>query len=115
MKNKIGKRIPISWAKKIANELGYTQVIIHAYDGESNMQCVTTYGKTIADCENAAKGGNTIKRLLEWPEELCNAKPKRTIPKVPKNERSQLNEGTDKIEILPKIDIKKVKKSNEGI
>ena len=92
MKNKT-KRIPITWAKKIANELGYTQVIIHAYDGETGIQSVCTYGKTIADCDNAAKGGNAIKRLLKWPEELCNAKPKRTIPKVPKNERIQLNEG----------------------
>lgn len=73
----MAKRIPINWAKKIAEELGYTQVIIHGYDGETNVQCVTTYGKSISDCENAAEGGNAIKKLLGWPEELCNAKPKR--------------------------------------
>ena len=73
----MSKRIPINWAKKIAEELGYTQVIIHGYDGETNVQCVTTYGESLSDCENAAEGGNQIKRLLGWSEELCNEKPKR--------------------------------------
>jgi len=77
----MSKRIPISWAKKIANELGYTQVVIHAYDGETGTQHVTTYGKSIVDCDNAAKGGNAIKKLLKWDEDLCNAKPKRIIDK----------------------------------
>jgi hypothetical protein len=77
----MAKNIPINWGKKIAEELGYTQVIIHGYDGETGMQCVTTYGKTVSDCENAAEGGNTIKKLLGWPEELCNAKPKRSKKK----------------------------------
>lgn len=72
-----GKRIAVSTAKKIANELGYSQVIIHGYDAETGIQCVATYGKSISDCKNAAKGGNAIKRLLGWPEELCNAVPKR--------------------------------------
>lgn len=75
--NKTGKRIPINWAKKIAEDLGYSQVIIHGYDKETGVQCVTTFGKSIEDCKNAAEGGNAIKRLLKWPEELCNAKPKR--------------------------------------
>lgn len=73
----MSKRIPINWAKKIAEELGYTQVIIHGYDGETNVQCITTYGESLSDCENAAEGGNQIKRLLGWSEELCNEKPKR--------------------------------------
>ena len=74
-----GKRIPINWAKKIAEDLGYSQVIIHGFDGETGIQCVTTYGKSLKDCENAANGGNEIKRLLQWPEELCNTKPRRVI------------------------------------
>lgn len=74
---KSGKRIPITVAKRIANELGYTQVIIHAYDGETGIQSVCTYGKSIADCDNAAIGGNTIKKLLGWDESLCNATPAR--------------------------------------
>lgn len=75
--SKTGKRIPISWAKKIAIELGYTQVIIHAYDGETGIQSVCTFGKSLSDCDNAAKGGNAIKKFCGWPEELCNAKPRR--------------------------------------
>ena len=83
----MSKRIPISWAKKIANELGYTQVVIHAYDGETGTQHVTTYGKSLEDCDNAAKGGNAIKKLLNWDEELCDAKPSRVI-----NKEKQLND-----------------------
>lgn len=75
---KTGKRIPIKSAKAIAKEFGYTQVIIHAYDGNTGMQCVATYGTTLEDCDNAAAGGNALKKLLGWPEELCNAKPKRS-------------------------------------
>ena len=82
---KTGKRIPISWAKKIGEELGYTQVIIHGYDGESGVQSVCTYGKSLADCDNAAKGGNTIKKLLGFPEELCNTVPSRLKRKANHN------------------------------
>jgi hypothetical protein len=73
-----GKRIPIGIPKEIAKKFGYTQVIIHAYDGDTGMQCVATYGKTISDCDNAANGGNKIKELLGWPDELCHEKPKRS-------------------------------------
>ena len=86
--NKTGRRIPINWAKKIAEYLGYTQVIIHGYDGETGIQHVTTFGKSLEDCKNAAEGGNAIKRLLKWPEELCNAKPKRLVKA---EERGQKN------------------------
>jgi hypothetical protein len=78
MTNKTGKRIPITAAKKIGEEFGYTQVIIHAYDSETGCQCVTSWGKSLDDCENAARGGNAIKKLLGWPSELCNAVPNRT-------------------------------------
>lgn len=77
----MSKKIPINRAKKIAQELGYTQVIIHAYDSETGTQHVTTYGKSLDDCDNAAKGGNAIKKLLGWTEDLCNAKPRRIINK----------------------------------
>ena len=74
-----GKKIPISTAKKIASDFGYTQVVVHAFDGLTGIQHVTTYGKSQADCENAAAGGNAIKKLLKWDEKLCNAKPARQI------------------------------------
>lgn len=75
--NSTGKRIPINWAKKISEDLGYTQVIIHAYDGKTGIQHVTTFGKSMQDCKNAAEGGNVLKRMLKWPEELCATKPNR--------------------------------------
>jgi hypothetical protein len=34
-----------------------------------------TYGKTLAQCEDAAKAGNFLKKALGWPEELCTTKP----------------------------------------
>ena len=77
MVNKTGKRIPIQAAKDIAKEYGYTQVIIHAYDGNTGIQHVTTYGKSLADCANAATGGNKIKEMLGWPAEDCHAEPSR--------------------------------------
>jgi hypothetical protein len=36
-----------------------------------------TYGKTLEDCDQAAQGGNKIKKTLGWPEELCSAEPSR--------------------------------------
>jgi len=72
------KRIPITTAKEIS-KLGYDEVIIVGANYESGIQHVTTYGKSQAACENAAQGGNAIKRLLKWPEEKCNDKPKRQI------------------------------------
>ena len=76
-KQKTGKRIPIDWAKKIAADLGYTQVIIHGYDGSTGIQHVTTFGKSILDSVNAAQGGNFIKTHLGFPKEACNSMPTR--------------------------------------
>jgi hypothetical protein len=42
---KTGRKIPITAAKAIANNYGYTQVIIHAFDGETGIQSVATFGK----------------------------------------------------------------------
>jgi hypothetical protein len=70
------KRIPITAAKEIA-KLGYDEVIIVGCQYEDGIQHVTTYGKSQAACENAALGGNVIKKLLKWPEDKCKAKPTR--------------------------------------
>jgi hypothetical protein len=72
------KSIPITAVKELAKKYGYTQIVVHGYDGETGTESVATWGKTIADCENAARGGNAVKKLLGWPEEQCNAKPKRS-------------------------------------
>lgn len=73
--NKVNE-IPIQQAKNIS-ELGYDEVIIVGCNYETGIQHVTTYGKSLAACENAAIGGNAIKKLLGWDQKLCNTKPKR--------------------------------------
>ena len=72
------KRIPITAAKRIAEEYGKDQVIIVTWDKATGTTWVTTYGKTVEECAQAADGGNRVKRALGWPESLCNAKPART-------------------------------------
>ncbi len=70
--------VKIEYAKKLAKDLGYSEVIIYAYDKETDIESVTTYGVTKEDCEDAAEIGNDIKRLMGWPKEFCNTKPERT-------------------------------------
>ena len=72
-----GRRIPISDAKRIAQAYGYDQVVVWAWDKTGGSQHVTTYGKTVFDCEQAAVAGNNVKRAAGWPESECNAKPAR--------------------------------------
>ncbi len=69
------KTIPISEAERIAKRHGQNQVIIVTWDDEAKTTHVVTYGKTLKDCEQAAKGGNFVKRALGWPESLCNEIP----------------------------------------
>lgn len=60
---KKSKRIPIKAAKEFANQYDKDQVIILCWDKETNSTWVTTYGKSKADCEQAAEGGNEIKNF----------------------------------------------------
>ena len=71
------KSVPISAAKQIAKDFEKDQVIIVCWDKEHGKTHVTTYGKTIDDCSQAAKGGNLVKKALGWPDELCHTKPAR--------------------------------------
>lgn len=79
------KNIPIIAAKNIANQYDKDQVIIVTWDQKFGKMHVTTYGKTLGDCDNAARGGNLIKRALGFSEELCNAVPARVKRKSKKN------------------------------
>lgn len=72
------KAISIKSAKRISEETGYSEIVIFGYDPVSGKQHVTTYGKTVAQCEDAAKAGNFLKKALNWPDELCHDKPKRS-------------------------------------
>ena len=70
--------VPIDAAKRIADEFGKDQVIIVCWDKRHGRTHVTTYGKTTEECEQAAKGGNFVKKALGWPDELCHAEPDRS-------------------------------------
>jgi hypothetical protein len=69
--------VPIDAAKRIANEFEKDQVVIVCWDKRHGKTHVTTYGKTIEECEQAAQGGNFVKKALGWPDKLCHAKPDR--------------------------------------
>lgn len=72
-----GKRIPINAAKDIGENYAYSQVIIVAWDKDTGTTHVTTWGKSLSDCEQAAIGGNFVKKALGWPNHLTEAKPAR--------------------------------------
>jgi hypothetical protein len=71
------KDIPISAAKRIATVYNKNQVIIVAWDEIHKRTHVTTFGKTLKDCEQAAIGGNFVKKALGWPDSFCHAIPAR--------------------------------------
>lgn len=72
-------KVPISAAKEIAKKYGKDQVIIVTWEKETGGETVTTYGSTLNYCEQAALGGNFVKKALGWPNELTEAKPARQI------------------------------------
>jgi hypothetical protein len=49
------KRIPIAAAKRISNDYEYPEVVIFTYDPDSRKQHVTTFGRTIEQCKDAAR------------------------------------------------------------
>jgi hypothetical protein len=71
----VPNRLPIKAAREVAHKYGLSQVIITAWDGQRTH--VVTYGTTVEQCEQAAVGGNKIKRWLGFPEQMCNAVPRR--------------------------------------
>ena len=71
------KGIPIIAAKRASEESGYPVIVVFAIDPETSKQHVTTYGVTVRHCEWAAELGNNLKKALQWPPALCNAKPAR--------------------------------------
>lgn len=73
------KEIPIDELSKLAKKYGKDRMVLVSIDNETGTQWVTTYGKSMNDCNDACELGNHIKRdILVWPEELCNTKPTRT-------------------------------------
>jgi len=60
------RRLPIKAIKDLAKQYDLEQVILFGWDGECS-HCVT-YGRTVVDCDQAAQGGNKIKKMLGWPD-----------------------------------------------
>lgn len=69
----------ISWerAKEFAEVNGCRQVVLLAWDGK--LTHVVTYGVSVHDSEQAAQGGNFVKRALGWPEQLCRDESPRVL------------------------------------
>jgi hypothetical protein len=107
------KRIPIKAAKEISDKYNQDQVIIVTWDKTNNQVHVVTYGKTINDCDQAALGGNFVKKALNWPDELCNSEPNR-IKKMKEEILALKNEIKQSKELIkcvfpPISDIKEAK------
>jgi len=75
------KKLPIKIAKSIAKEYNQDQVVVVTYERKTGITRVVTYGNSIVDCEQAAIGGNFVKKALGWPDELCHDKPNGIIKK----------------------------------
>ena len=87
------KRLPIKALKDLAKAQGLSHVILFAFDGERNH--VVTYGQTVEECSQAADFGNTLKKVLGWPESLMAQPPrvKRLEQKVKELEALLNKEG----------------------
>lgn len=74
----MSKNIPIKAAKEFAEKYDKDQVIMLSWSRKDGLTWVTTYGKSIEDCDQASQGGNWLKKnLLNWPDSKCVAEPNR--------------------------------------
>lgn len=61
------KRIPVTAAKRIADEYGYDQVVVYARKvGDDSGEHMTTYGVNKAHCEVAARMAKTLQKFMGW-------------------------------------------------
>ena len=61
------KRIPITAAKRIAQDYGYDQVVIIARKvGPDGKQWMTTYGRDKAHCKVASLMGSKLAQFMGW-------------------------------------------------
>jgi hypothetical protein len=64
------KRIPITAAKRVAQEFGYDQVVIYARKtGDNGGEHMTTYGVNKEHCGIAARMGDVLKKFMGWEVE----------------------------------------------
>lgn len=65
------RRVPISAARRVAEDYGYDQVVIVARKvGDRGGEHVTTYGVDRANCAVAARIGDFLKyKIMNWVKE----------------------------------------------
>lgn len=66
--------INISQVKRWRESLGATHLVIFVID-RNGRQHVATHGETEKNAKEAAIMGNNLKKILEWPDDQCRAKP----------------------------------------
>jgi hypothetical protein len=72
------KKVPIKSVRNIGKEFGFDQVIVLSFSRKDGVTNVATWGKTTNDCDEAAQGGNYIKKeILNWPDNYCQTEPNR--------------------------------------
>jgi hypothetical protein len=63
------RKIPIRVLREFAKKYGYTHIIMFATD-EKLTQYIATYGRSITDCDEAARAGDRLKDAFNWPQVL---------------------------------------------
>lgn len=66
--------ISIKKVKQIREDLELTNLVIFGID-ENLKHHVASHGKTSFDAKQSAAFANEMKKLLKWPENMCNSKP----------------------------------------
>lgn len=102
---KNSKRIPISAAKEIGNKYDKDQVILVTFNKKIGDTWVTTWGRTVDECAQAAEGGNFVKEALGWPNELTEDKATRQRKQKTKIRNKIVEEIREKLEKADKTHI----------
>ena len=89
----MGKRIPVKAAKEVANNYDKDQVILLCFGRGDGKTWVTTYGKTVVDCDQAAQAGNWLKEhFLHWEDHVDEPKRVTRMKKEIKELKAEVKE-----------------------
>ena len=88
-------KIPIAMGRSIALKYGYDQVLIWSWNKKKGQQHMTTFGRSVEDCDHVAQAGVHVKQqVFGWPESDALAEPHRvtTLKKRVKELEAKLND-----------------------
>ena len=71
------KKMPIKAAKDISKKYDQDIVILVTWEKKTSTTHTVSYGRTLLDCESAAKGANKVRAALGFPPEKCKETPAR--------------------------------------